>query len=117
MKLNLALVVKLAATLFHNLVVLLSKDPALLAFSERVPAEGVESVPQGLGCQPNRPWDLVSLYGRGEEWLVSLGLALKDLLPDLVSETRLVVCLFVKVKIQQLFLPARRRRPILRLVV
>ncbi|KAI6761804.1 hypothetical protein HG531_002357 [Fusarium graminearum] len=55
MKLNLAFVIDLAATLFHNLVVLLPKDSALLTFSKRVPAEGVESVPQGLRCQPNRP--------------------------------------------------------------
>lgn len=45
MKLNLALIVKFAAALFHNLVILLSEEPALIPFPECVPAEGVEPVP------------------------------------------------------------------------
>lgn len=117
MKFNLTLIVELTATLFHDLIILLSEESTLLAFPKCIPAEGVESVPQGIGCQPNRPRNLVGFYGRREKGLFSFGLAFENLRPDLVSETGLIIRLFIEVQIQQLFLPACGGRPTFRLIV
>lgn len=111
MNLDLTLFVKLSVTFVDDLVEFLSKQTTLLSLPDGIPAKGVESSPQCLWSQPNRPCDLVSLDRCGEEWLLSLGLAFENLFPQQVAETRLRVCLFVEVQLTKLLLPVCRRRP------
>lgn len=81
MKLNLTVLIERGIALLDDLVELLSEQSALLPLPKFVPAKCVESVPQSIRGQPNRPCDFFGLDGRGKEWLLSFGLTFEDFLP------------------------------------
>lgn len=117
MKLNLTVLIERSTALLDDLVELLSKQSTLLPLPKLVPAKCIESIPQSIRGQPNRPCDFFGLDGRGKEWLLCLGLTFEDFCPQQVSETRLVVRLFVEVELAELLFPLCRGWPALGAII
>lgn len=92
MNLNLPLLIPLPISLLDNLLKLLPVHLPILTLQDRNPAQRINPIPKAVECQPHLKAHPVGTNRVRKQGLLRLGLPRKDLVPDVVAESRLVVC-------------------------